>query len=100
MFRLFQTVYDVHAGAAVLRRRRYGVIEVADGRLRRIRLRPFPKMISAVGVRWDDWRLHRRRSGDRCWVYYNQPLGCPTFLALAHVVSSTETSYRTIFLAA
>ncbi len=100
MLRLFQTVRDLQAGAAVLRRRRYGVIEVAGGQLRRVRLRPFPKLISLPGVRLDEWWSHGRRQGDRCWVYYNQPLGCPNFLAVVHVVSTAGTSYRTIRLAA
>ncbi len=95
MFRLSEAVNDLDAGAAVLRRRRYGVIEVADGRLQRIRLRPFPKLISLPGVRLDEWLCHGRRQGDRCWLYYNQPLSCPSFLALVHVVSTAGTSYRT-----
>src|SRR5438270_13446375 len=94
MLRLYETVHDLHVGAAILRRRRYGVIEVVDGRLRRIRLRPLPKLISLLGVRWDAW-WRGRRAGDRCWVYYNQPLGCSSFLAVAHVVSGARTSYRT-----
>jgi len=96
---LFETIYDLEAGAAVLRRRRYGVIEVADGRLRRIRLRPFPKLISRAGVKLDNWLFHSRRRGDRCWLYYNQPLGCPNFLAVTHVVSTAGTCYRSFHLA-
>ena len=100
MFPFSETVCDLQAGAAALRRRRYGVIEVATGRLERIRLRPFPKLISLPGVRLDEWLSHGRRSGDRCWVYYNQPRSSPSFLAVVHVVSTAGTSYRTLRLAA
>ena len=62
-----ETVHDLQAGAAVLRRRRYGVIEVAGGRLERIRLRPFPKLISLPGVRLDDWLWHNRRRAAVVW---------------------------------
>jgi hypothetical protein len=99
MFRLWETIHELSAGAAVLRRRRYGVIEVADGRLERVRLRPFPKLISLLGVRLDNWLCHGRRSGDRCWLYYNQPRSCSNFLALTHVVSTAGASYRTFRLA-
>ena len=100
MFRLSETIHDLQAGAAVLRRRRYGLVEVADGQLQRIRLRPFPKLISLPGVRWDAWLCHGRRRGDRCWLYYNQPRSCPDFLAVVHAVSTSGTSYRTIRRAA
>ena len=48
--RCFETVTDLAAGAETLRRRAYGVIEMVDGRFRRIGLRPFPKiMIGGMG---------------------------------------------------
>ena len=47
---LFQTVTDLSGGADVLRRRAYGVIEVAGGEFRRVSLRPFPKMVSAPEI--------------------------------------------------
>ncbi len=95
-----ETVRDLQSGAAVLRRRRYGVIEVVEGRLVQIQLRPFPKVISLLGVRWDDWLWHGRRAGDRCWLYYNQPWRFPNFLAVVHVVSTAGTSFRTVHQAA
>jgi hypothetical protein len=100
MFRFSETVHDLEAGAAILRRRRYGVIEIVDGRLRRVRLRPFPKLVSVLGVWLDEWLCHGRRQGDRCWLYYNQPRSCSNFLAVVHIVSTAGTSYRTFRLAA
>ncbi|NQT40504.1 MAG: hypothetical protein HQ581_23630 [Planctomycetes bacterium] len=89
---LFETVTDLHDGADVLRRRRYGVIEVVDGRLRRIRLRPFPKLISAPEVlllgRW----IHRRRRGDRFLVFYNHPRRHDRFMAVTYTVSNRDST--------
>jgi hypothetical protein len=99
MHSLTETVHDLQTGAAVLRRRRYGVIEVVGGRLARIRLRPFPKLISLPGIRWDEWLWHGRRPGDRCWLYYNQPLRFSNFLSVVHVVSTAGASYRSFRLA-
>lgn len=99
MFRLFESVTDLQSGADLLRRRRYGVVEVVDGQLSQVRLRPFPKLISLPGVRFDEWWSHGRRSGDRCWLYYNQPASCPNFLAVVHVVSTAGTSFRSFRLA-
>ncbi len=93
---LFQIVTDLHDGAEVLRRRPYGVIEVAEGRLRRVLLRPWPKIVSAPEIlllgRW----YHRHRSGDRLWLYYNQPRRFPNFLAIKYVVSSRHTTIATL----
>ncbi len=93
---LFETVTDLHDGADVLRRRRYGVIEMVDGRLRQIRLRPFPKLISAPEVlllgRW----IHRKRRGDRCLVFYNQPRRHDQFLAVTYAVSSRNSTLASL----
>jgi hypothetical protein len=96
---LFEEVIDLEAGRAALRDRPYGVIEVANDRLARVLLRPFPKVISwpqiALGGRW----FHRRRRGNRCWLYYNQPCRHRNFLALKYVVSTSGTTLRTFRLA-
>ena len=42
---LFDTITDLTEGADWLRRRPYGVIEVADGRFCRVLLRPLPKRL-------------------------------------------------------
>lgn len=95
----FETVTDPAAGAAVLRRRRYGVIDIRDQRLAGIHLRPWPKVVG-----WPDLRvlgpwLHRRRPGNRCLLYYNQPLRCRNFLALKYMQSFRGTTLATFQLA-
>jgi hypothetical protein len=92
---LFDVITDLAEGADVLRRRHFGVIEVVEGRLRRIALRPFPKIISAPEILLFGGWHHRHKRGDRMLVFYNQPLRFPNFLALAYVVSSRETTRAT-----
>lgn len=91
----FQTADDLHADAEILRRRPYGVIEVANGHLSRIQLRPWPKLISLPeSVLLGGWS-HRHLTGDRCWLYYNQPRQCRNFLVLKYVLSARETRLAT-----
>lgn len=92
---LFETVTDLAQGAHVLRRRRYGVIEAVEGRFHRVLLRPFPKMVSLPEVLFLGRWHHRRRQGDRCLLYYNQPGRFPNFLALSYIVSGRGTGYAT-----
>jgi hypothetical protein len=92
MYRPFQTVTNLTEQAAVLRDRRYGVVEMSSGRLVGIHLRPWPKLISLAEVWCFGGSAHHRVRGDRCWLYYNQPLSCPNYLALPYVVSSREGS--------
>ena len=70
-----------------LRAGRCGIIEVCDGRLQAIHLRPWPKVISALEIETISLRYHENRPGDRCLLYYNQPLRYPNFLALKFVIS-------------
>lgn len=92
---LFESVHDIARDAEILRRRPYGVICVEDEQLRCIRLRPWPKIISQPEIAlWGQW-LHGSASGDRCWLYYNQPLRHRNFLALKYVVSSQHASFKT-----
>ncbi|HUY36180.1 MAG TPA: hypothetical protein VMV69_25805 [Pirellulales bacterium] len=96
---LFETVTDLAAQAEAVRRRRYGVIEVADGRFRRLRLRPLPKLGTLADVLvWGRWFHHGRR-GDCCWLYYNQPRAFPNFLALKYLVSTRQSTLATIHTA-
>jgi hypothetical protein len=95
MWTPFQTVADLRQGAEVLRRRPYGVIEMIDERLAGIHLRPWPKTISVAEVWWLGGRYHRRRPGNRCLLYYNQPWGHRNFLTLKYLVSSSRTTMRT-----
>jgi hypothetical protein len=92
----FATVTDLHAGADTLRRRRYGVIEVADGRFRHVRLRPWPKIASGPELLLLGLPQHRWCGGDRIRLYYNQPRRFPNFLALRYAVSSRQTSFASL----
>ena len=92
---LFETVTDLVSGADVLRRRRYGVIEVVDGELVRVALRPFPKFCLLHEPIWGDW-YHTSVAGDRCRLYYNQPRGFANFLALKYLLSSRGATLRTV----
>ncbi len=73
----------------------YGVIETWSGKLEAIHLRFWPKLISLPEI----WPLggdyHARGEDDRCWLYYNQPRSCPSFLALKYVISTRGASYAT-----
>jgi len=92
---LFETVTDLKRQAHVLRRRRYGVVEIHDGRFVGVHLRPWPKAISLPEVWCLGGRYHARAAGDRCWLYYNQPCRFPNFLALPYVVSSRGATLAT-----
>jgi hypothetical protein len=96
MTSFFETVTDLAAGAETLTRRRYGIIEMAEGRFRGVRLRPFPKIVSAPGILLFGNAYHRYFHGDRLWLYYNQPLRFPNFLTLKYVVSGRETSLASL----
>ncbi len=92
---LFQTVVDVEQAAAVLRRRRFGMIETVNGRLTRICLRPWPKGGSLLEARlWGRLR-HQRQRGDCCRLYYNQPWGSANFLTLRYMVSTRDCRLAT-----
>jgi hypothetical protein len=93
---LFETITDLAAGAETLQRRRYGIIEMAGGRFRAIRLRPFPKIVSAPGIMLFGNAYHRHFSGDRLWLYYNQPLRFPNFVDLKYIVSGRESSFGSL----
>ena len=92
---LFQTVLDLQGQSDILRSRAYGVICTENGRLKEIRLRPWPKIISAAEISLLGNRLHNRATGDCCWLYYNQPRWHRNFLALKYIVSNREASFRT-----
>ncbi len=93
---LFETATDLTAGSDLLRRRRYGLIEVADGQFRRVLLRPFPTIVSMPGIRLIGQQRHRRRTGDRIRLYYNQPRRFPNFLVLKYIESARNTRMATV----
>jgi hypothetical protein len=84
------------ADLARLRRGRYGVIEVVDGQLQAIYLRPWPTLTSALEVEWLGRRYHRNVAGDRCWLYFNQPRRHANYLALKYVVSQRDCRFATL----
>lgn len=91
----FQTINDLRSGAAALRGRSHGVIEMRDERLVGVHLRPFPRLVSVWEVRWRGSRFHSRQPGNACWLYFNQPWTCPGFLTLKYVVSTRDCTLRT-----
>jgi hypothetical protein len=95
MAALFETVVDPVAQADVLRRRRYGVIEMIDGRLKAVHLRPWPRRGSLLEA-WVHGRLwHSWRGGDRALLYYSQPWGHSNYLALRYCVSTRDCRLAT-----
>jgi hypothetical protein len=93
---LFSSVTDVFHDADTLRQRRYGIIEVINGRFHQVHLRPWPKILVGPELIWLGNWLHRQRRGDRLLLYYNQPWRFSNFLALAYALSSRGTSMRSI----
>jgi hypothetical protein len=93
MPRWFETVTDLadEQQRALVGRRRYGRIEMSDGCLERILLRPLPKLAAPFDLAWGRL-VHRSAAGNRCWLYYNQPPGLDQFLALKLVVSTREAT--------
>ncbi len=93
---LFETVHDLAVDSDRIRKRRYGMIETAAGKFQCLRLRPYPKLLSLPEiVPAGEW-LTRRAIGDRCLLYYNQPLRYPNFLAVKYIVSCRGTSLATL----
>ena len=94
--KLFESITSLAEGEDALCRRAYGVIEVVEGRFCRVRLRPFPKIVSLPEIlllgRWS----HRHRSGDRCLLYYDQPRRHGNFLVIKYLVSTRGTQLATI----
>lgn len=96
-----RTLSDPFGGdCQCVRSGRYGIIEARAGRLHAIHLRRWPKVISALEVETIARRYHENRSGDRCLLYYNQPLRHPNFLALKFVISQRDCSFATCRCAA
>ncbi len=53
---------------------------------------------------WEHWLAQQilglaRPSGNRCWLYYNQPRRYPWCLTLQYIVSARDTTFRTSRLA-
>ncbi len=98
MSALFEKVSTLADDPDLLRRRRYGVIEIVDERLVRIVLRPWPRLVSLPEIHgWGRWQ-HAHRPGNRCRLYYNQPWRHGNFLALKYVQSTRDATLRTFRL--
>ncbi len=95
MGRFIEIATDLTADAEILRRRCFGVIDVQDGQLVSVRLRPWPKLVSIADVAWGQWH-HAHVPGDRLRLYYNQPFRCPSFLALKFAISGRHTTLATV----
>lgn len=90
----FPKITNLEAQRAELIAGRYGVIEVLNGHFQQITLRPWPKIVSLwESLGWGEY-LHRRRPGDRCRLFYNQPRGSDSYLALKYIVSTRGTTVR------
>jgi len=92
---LFPRITDLGVQSDVIRRRRYGVIESSAGRLAEVRFRPWPKLASLPEIRIMGRWHHRRLTGDRCWLYFNQPLTANNYLSLTYAVSSRDATLAT-----
>jgi hypothetical protein len=92
----FETVTDLEAQADVVRRRRYGLIEIVAGEFHRLRLRPFPKFYTPLDLLLRGERGHRSRPGDRGWLYYNQPRQFDNFLAVKFGFTSRDATLATV----
>jgi hypothetical protein len=91
---LIRKITDLESQRAEVVVGRYGVIEVVDGQLRQLTLRPWPKMVSLwESLGWGEY-LHCHRQGDCCRLYYNQPRGSEKYLALKYMVSTRGTTLR------
>ena len=97
--RWFETLHLLPHEADRLRRRRYGIIDVARGQLVGIHLRPFPRWATAWDVIWSGPRRHARTTGDRMRVYFNQPWRHPRYLAITYAESTSDCRHATLVAA-
>ena len=93
----FETVEDLQRHVELVRRRRYGVIDVRDGKAQ-VHFRPWPKMISLPEVWWDRWR-RERTAGAWCRLYFNEPVFAPGYLTLPYVVTTRDAGFATLIQA-
>lgn len=78
-----------------IEQRRYGIIEMRDDHLHAIRFRRWPKWVTLLDVKWFGPWFHNRQPGNRCLIFYNQPLRHRNFLALTYVLSTRQCTLRT-----
>lgn len=92
--------FDFEAASETIRRRRFGVIDAADGRVVAIRFRTWPKIVTLPEVLFLGERYHERRRADRCRVYFNQPWRFPNYLAVPYGLCGHGTRLATMNAAA
>ena len=92
----FQTVRDLDADRELIRSRPYGMIEIRQGRLTRVQLKPWPKFGSIVEAKWiSSWRSsHGTR--DLCRLFYNQPFQHRNYLVVSYIESTFQTRWKSI----
>lgn len=78
-----------------IRHWRSGIIDTCRGRLVCVRRRWCGRRISWLRAKVQGRWWHHWRSGDRCRLYYYQPLSIPDYLALSFVVSTRQTRLAT-----
>ncbi len=96
----WRSTTNIVCDADLIRRRRYGIIEIREGRLARVMFRPWPTLISLPEVWWLGGGYHEHATGDCCRLYFNQPRSASNYLALMYAVSSGDARYATIRRAA
>jgi hypothetical protein len=89
----FERVTDLadEGQRGIVRRRRYGLIDMGGDGLRQIAFRPLPKLAGPFDLPWGRL-VHHSATGNRCWLYFNQPMGLEQFLALKFVVSTRRAT--------
>ncbi|MDA7979271.1 MAG: hypothetical protein MPJ50_10950 [Pirellulales bacterium] len=97
--RLFASISGLEEENKLIRQRRFGVIIVRSGCLDRIRFRPLPKVVSIPELGFLGSWYHRYTRRDECRLFYNQPWGHSSFLALRYVESGVGTSLATVNVA-
>lgn len=92
-------VTDLDRDASLVRRQSYGTIEAAGGTFEQLSFRRWPKFVWLPEQRLLGGWLHRRRTEDRCRLYYDQPRRFPGFLAVKYIQSGQGTSLATVLAA-
>lgn len=93
---LSHKVDDLANDREAIRRGRYGMIEVASGRLQAVYLRPLPKLVSIFDVLVSGRLYHRLCSADRAFFFYNQPRRHSNYLSLTYVLSGRGCTLATL----
>lgn len=88
------SVRCVEGNERLIRKWRYGAIEIRDGELVCISARWWPRLASE----WESLReqLIKTLPGGVCRMYYSFPWRTPGFMVLAYAHSGPDTTYRSI----